>query len=139
MNKFRAFKLGTTEWVYGSHAVIIGSDYIVLDDAELQDNPVGEAVIYGFVEVIPETVGQCAEKLDWEDRSIYAGDKLSVDVDSEGIMVSGVVEWDNKHLTWIIRYDCGDFDYLGEKEDVHLCVIGTIHDARSGQEGSDED
>jgi len=59
MRPYRGLTKETKRWAYGYYCEVEGKHYIILNDAEMLPlNGSGHKAIYGFVEVLPETVGQ---------------------------------------------------------------------------------
>ena len=120
------------KWVYGWYCEVDGKHYIIPNTAEMLgagwENPDGvpssDEVIYGYVEVIPETVGQSTglkdkndKDLDWWEGDIFA---RSSDRQIEGIVIYdlGCFWLDRKRGGRTPLYECVDWS---------MCKVGDIH------------
>jgi len=103
-------------WAYGGHCVVQGRDFIIPDDAEID---YVDDYIVGFIEVIPETVGQGTGREDKHGVEIFEGDRVKPFIGSEY-----VVEF-KEHSTYqsgdgihgfFIKYKCEIVGNIHEKE-----------------------
>ena len=94
-------------WAYGDKFKVGGRVYIVLDDAYTEIDEYRKVGLFGFIEVVPETVGQDTGKKDdsLKHRKIYEGDIiLCGDYVPDAHAWNEwkrVVGWDKDGLTWI--------------------------------------
>ncbi len=66
-------------WAYGDKATVEGRTFIIPDDAELDGLAFEEKdSIVGFVEVIPESVGQSTRMKDRKGEEIFQGDIVRI-------------------------------------------------------------
>ncbi len=112
---FRGKRKNTGEWVYG-------------DLVRLKDGGKSIPHIYGYGEVIPETVGQYTGLTDKNGKRIFEGDIVFTEHGSiheeDG---NAVIEWDEDTARFVVKWDgliC-DFDNFYGHD---LEVIGNIHD-----------
>lgn len=107
---FRGKRIDNGEWVYGCYYHCIGTAYgatfIVVND-------------FGFIEVIPHTIGQYTGKTDKNGEKIFQGDKV---LSKYGTM--GIVEWDNEESAFLVNI--GD-DWM-TMTDSEWQAIGNIYD-----------
>ena len=94
-------------WAYGGKADIDGRMFIIPDDATLEDVD-GDWMIRGFIEVIPESVGQYWGK-DRDGYDIYVGDEVCPLVRRTDAM-RGKVIYDEE--TGGYRIDVGTEEYV---------------------------
>jgi len=87
-------------WAYGWYFEIEGKHFILPDDAYWGRYANGG--VFGFIEVIPETVGQSTglkDKNGEEKKDVYANDKIIItDGDFEAI---GIVKMNDKTGQWV--------------------------------------
>ena len=106
------------QWVYGDYARMVDGKRTIPH-------------IYGFGEVIPETVGQYTGLEDKNGKKIFEGDILEF-LNDDGDKTLYIVEWDMSFAGWIIRtteIDCGlDSMECWDEYKEHYEVIGNIHD-----------
>ena len=112
-------------FAYGSHCVVAGKDYIILDDAgmhrchESSLDYEDEDYIDGFVEVIPDSVGQATGMKDKRGQPVYEGDEIDV----HGIIY--VVRISDTLCVWF-EAESNSLD-LEDIEDCIFEVIGHVH------------
>lgn len=115
---YRGKRIDDGEWVYGDF-----SRYNVFDEAIIYSDANNE------LRVDPETVGQCTEMMDKNEKMVFEGDMLWID-DEEGVLV---VKWDDKTLSWALDDGFGNKDYLCDFVD-SVEIVGNIHDEVSSDE-----
>ena len=107
---FRGKRIDNGEWVYGNYYHCCGTAYgaifIVVND-------------FGFIEVIPHTVGQYTGLTDKNEKKIFEGDIV---ISEYGTI--GIVEWDNEECSFLVNIG-DDYQMLTDSEYV---VIGNIYD-----------
>jgi len=106
---FRGKRIDNGEWVYGNYYHCCGTAYgaifIVVND-------------FGFIEVIPHTVGQYTGLIDKNEKKIFEGDKV---ISEYGTI--GIVEWDNEECSFLVNIG-DDYQMLTDSEYV---VISNIY------------
>jgi len=96
--EYRGFTLDIKERVEGYYCKVEGKHYIIPDDAGTINN--NGKLLWGFVEVDPETVGQFTTKYDKNERKIYGaigkrgGDILKDDTGEIGVVRFGELPLD---------------------------------------------
>jgi len=107
---FRGKRIDNGEWVYGNYYHCCGTAYgaifIVVND-------------FGFIEVIPHTVGQYTGLTDKNEKKIFEGDIV---ISEYGTI--GIVEWDNEECSFLVNIG-DDYQMLTDSEYV---VISNIYD-----------
>ena len=129
--KFRGQRTETKEWICGDLAYIYNRIPCIMpewcmssvpDDEEMKRNK--EMLLGGFMEVIPETVGQFTGLKDSLGNDIYEGDILKEVVGTERLLYT--VEWVGDGFA---LNDSKNDIYLGLYLTHEKCrVIGNIHD-----------
>lgn len=129
--KFRGISKETGEWVFGYYCKVEGKSYIIPDDSKMvQVDYTFVLGVVGFVEVIPETVGQSIGRNDKNGAEIYQGDTVKYGIHSEEITY-GIVVWvklwgmwyiNNKNGEGLLNWSCMDSALLASIE-----VVGNIH------------
>ena len=119
--KFRGKNIDTGEWVYGGHVVAEGRSFIYPEDVSIFIDErfiFPEEYISGFVEVIPETVGQFTGEFDEKKVKIFEGDIVR---GKDGFGDIATAE---------VKYMGGSYYPLGEGEFywTNIHVIGNVHD-----------
>jgi hypothetical protein len=124
MRQYRGLTKDTKRWAYGWYCQVEGKHYIVLDDAIIDEDDYGlYCGIEGFVEVIPETVGQQTGRKDKNGKESYFGDIFK---DNEGHL--GVIRWNSQALRVYFKWNDGQVSYPNPYPDyIDLEVIGNIH------------
>ncbi len=132
MREYRGKRVDNGEWAYGWYCKITscGRDThcIIPDDATFdfaQDLP---DVIAGWVEVIPESVGQYIGLNDKNGVKVYGGDDVDVSMSFEGgtLPHRGYIVYDNEFGAFGTKNDAGVT--LLHNHCLHtLKVIGNIH------------
>ena len=121
---FRAKRLDNGEWVYGSYyhccGTAYGATFIVVND-------------FGFIEVIPHTVGQYTGLTDKNGKKIFEGDIVQYQPEYATEPVHSVVEYCADKFNYP-AFDLKNHDYeanglqCAHEEGVGCEVIGNIHD-----------
>lgn len=138
-NLYRGKQLITKLWVEGYHVVAEGQHYISLPldivsaaKIEYQDSTVEEkqhielATLAPFLEVIPETVGQCTGKLDKNKKKIYDGDIIKISGHSN---YYAIVEYDEScGCYYAVNYEVQIPAPLGNLKSEFIEVAGNIYD-----------
>lgn len=129
MRKFRGLTLDRKQWVYGYYCQVGGKSFIILDTAETNAyQEYGRATdigIYGFIEVIPESVGQFTGLHDKNGKEIYEWDIV------QGVFVwgatGGVIEYDIQGASFGFK-DGGSWMNWADHDSTNYEVIGNIHE-----------
>lgn len=107
---YRGKRVDNGEWVYGSYyhccGTAYGATFIVVND-------------FGFIEVIPHTVGQYTGITDKNGIKIFEGDIVKSKHNARG-----VVEWQKAECSFLVNVG-DDWDTM---DDCEWEVIGNIHD-----------
>lgn len=121
---FRAKRLDNGEWVYGSYyhccGTAYGATFIVVND-------------FGFIEVIPHTVGQYTGLTDKNGKKIFEGDIVQYQPEYATEPIHSVVEYCADKFNYP-AFDLKNHDYeanglqCAHEEGVGCEVIGNIHD-----------
>ena len=110
MRNYRAQVAGLGDikprWAYGGHCVVEGKDYIIPDDAEIDaEIDYLDDYIVGFIEVIPETVGQGTGR-EINGIEIYQGDILKsfhfTDRKKKKHYLYHTVVWNERRSSWYV-------------------------------------
>lgn len=119
---FRGKRVDNGEWLYGCYYHCIGTAYgatfIVVND-------------FGFIEVIPHTIGQYTGLTDKNGERIFEGDIVQWK-DENFNNYTSVVEWCGEKWNYPAfdlakhDYECNGLQYV--HEDCIIEVIGTIYD-----------
>ena len=137
-SKYRAIPIGETDFIYGSHVKLDGRHFIVPPDAEYDPDCGGfEPAIFGVVEVIPETVGQYADKHDKNGVEIFEGDicKITYDISSPNAdkaqycKATAIISYDDERLCWFWSV-CDRYKTvidIDEYEVTTIVIIGNVH------------
>lgn len=122
MNPYRGWTKDGKE-VRGWYCKVEGKHYIILDDAVmglLEGQSFVDTGITGFVEVIPETVGQQTGLTDKSGKDVFAGDEVEIAFPN-GEKVKGKVIWD--FLSWqvegggmLANFNQDDIELIEEKK-----------------------
>ena len=117
MRDYRGKRVDNGEWVYGYYIKYKRKSYILIPNAK--------SFLSGFIQVIPETVGQSIGQNDESGKKIYQGDKVKGDPDGG----HSIVSWNNFVCAWCLTKNgvClypGHDTYRWER----LKIIGNIHD-----------
>lgn len=120
---FRAKRLDNGEWVYGSYyhccGTAYGATFIVVND-------------FGFIEVIPHTVGQYTGLTDKNGKKIFEGDIVQYQPEYATEPIHSVVEYCADKFNYP-AFDLKNHDYeanglqCAHEEGVGCEVIGNIH------------
>ena len=121
---FRAKRLDNGEWVYGSYyhccGTAYGATFIVVND-------------FGFIEVIPHTVGQYTGLTDKNGKKIFEGDIVQYQPEYATEPIHSVVEYCADKFNYP-AFDLKNHDYeanglqCAHEEGAGCEVIGNIYD-----------
>lgn len=137
--KFRGFNAKNNQWLYGSHIINRGKNFVAPD--EFADDKTWEDY-----EVEPETVGQFTGLHDKNGKEIYEGDKVRHpyidpifgDLVETGEFVHSTICFNNGAFVVNYRLD-GEYIYLQDFVRLKcLEVIGNIHDNPELLKGGEE-
>ena len=116
---FRGKQIDNGEWAYGYYEFYNGGHYINVQTDRVNS---GGYPIREFIEVIPETVGQCTGLTDKNGKKIFEGDICQRrSYYSDNIVISAVTYTDGQFLA--MADENSGFN-LSDK----LEIIGNIHD-----------
>ena len=119
---FRGKRIDNGEWIKGNLAAydLIAPNYPE-DTINATGEYCGQTPYVGFVEVIPETVGQYTGLCDKNGKRIFEGDRIEI---------RGYVYyccWDEGNLEYILINEKESFG-MGYAASSRMTVIGNIHD-----------
>lgn len=127
--EFKGKRKNNNEWVYGDLAYFFGKipcimEKIEFPSVEFDKEEIGDKQIMlgGFVEVIPETVGQFTGRYDKENNKICEGDIVYDDAyDLEMICI-----WNDEELCFELAFEEDRYEMRLSKS--RYLVVGNIHD-----------
>lgn len=131
---FRGKRLDNGEWVYGSYyhccGTAYGATFIVVND-------------FGFIEVIPHTVGQYTGLTDKNGKKIFEGDIVQYQPEYEIYPLRSFVAYAVHRFNYpAFDLDKHDFEANGLQcahEECGCEVVGNIHDSPKFLEGESND
>ena len=120
-------------WAYGDKFEVGGRGFIVPDDAWLDSKAMVTAEgLYGFIEVIPETLGRNTGLKDKDGVEVYYGDVVEAKSTFDHEIITGVVGFSD--ASFMIKNGCITcYRWM----DYNLKVIGNIHDTPELLEAKD--
>lgn len=140
--KFRGKRLDNGEWLYGSLIVWVDSCTIYADAPSpkryfITENDRGclNTISGQYAkEVIPETVGQYTGTIDIDDKEIYEGDIVGIQMADPKEMYKAVVEFSD--FRWYLKPVeeekwIEDWNFIDDS--CRFKIIGTIHDKEMEQ------
>lgn len=110
------------KWVYGYYCDLGGLSYIA-EYSVGAGRDVSGKIIGGWIEVIPETVGQSIGRKDENDEEIYEGDKVKIKPMYLGFM-EGVVSWNISYASY--QVEALDTRWLFDGIE-SIEIIGNVH------------
>ena len=111
-------------WAYGDKFKADGRVYIVPDDAYTEIDEYRKVGLFGFIEVIPETVGRSIGRKDRDDVEIYEGDIIDGDPDG----CKSVVMWNPYVAAFgVVHNEVYLYPEVDTFEWEEIKVVGSIH------------
>ncbi len=132
---YRAKRVDGTGWVEGGHCVIEDRHLIIPDTASLcfdVEIVTKHDFLEGWIEVIPESVGQATGPIGKNKIDVYGGDILICKKQIDGNFIDNLIEKgfvDYKDGAFGLHRTQGYYrSFEGWFEDYEIEVIGNIHD-----------